>query len=279
MSRLLLIRSKNLWTINHKSVSSGITRLVTQKGIYVRPYGSAAQRVLKSQKISAFAVGRKINEDIIMLFHIFFRHGKTNIKRLVSSSSVDDMLFLWDQILSKEGAKLIRKRREFVSRLAPLAAEVHYGLSGSRERLSVKYVTQIEGNELSEITESYVRALFSSREKDLSVKYTSAGAQRDDVRLTFGQNGDDNLDIRTYGSRGQQRTVSLALKIAETRVIYDVTGDYPVLLLDDVLSELDDSRKQRLLELGGEVQIIMTSANPIISPKGKIFGVKNGVIA
>ncbi len=69
------------------------------------------------------------------------------------------------------------------------------------------------------------------------------------------------------------------MKIAETRVIYDVTGDYPVLLLDDVLSELDDSRKQRLLELGGEVQIILTSANPIISPKGKIFGVKNGVIA
>ena len=280
MSRLLLIRSKNLWTINHKSVSSGITRLVTQKGIDVGLYGFPRKSVLKSQKISAFAVGRKINEDIIMLFHIFFRHGKTNIKWLVSSPSVDDMLFVWDQILSKEGAKLIRKRREFVSRLAPLAAEVHYGLSGSRERLSVRYVTGIEGETQSEIAENYAKALLSSREKDLSLRHTSVGAQRDDVRLSLGQESEENVDVRIYGSRGQQRTAALALKIAETRVMREVTGDYPTLLLDDVLSELDEARQKRLLSLGGGVQIILTSANPVSqTDRGRIFRVESGRIS
>ncbi len=216
--------------------------------------------------------------DTLTRFNKALSQRNNLLREHFSSSSIGDMLSVWDQILSREGAKLIRKRREFITRLAPLATEVHYGLSGSREKLSVKYVTQIEGNSLTEITASYSEKLLSSREKDLSMKYTSAGAQRDDVRLTFEEGENDDVDVRTYGSRGQQRTAALALKIAETRVMYETTGDYPVLLLDDVLSELDDARKKRLLELKGGVQIIMTSANPVESVKGKILTVKNGVI-
>lgn len=197
-----------------------------------------------------------------------------------SSPSVGDMLSVWDQVLAKEGAKLIRKRREFVSRLAPLAAEVHYGLSGSRESLSVRYVTGIEGETQSEIAENYAKALLSSREKDLSLRHTSVGAQRDDVRLSLGQESEENVDVRIYGSRGQQRTAALAMKIAETRVMREVTGDYPTLLLDDVLSELDEARQKRLLSLGGGVQIILTSANPVSqTDRGRIFRVESGRIS
>lgn len=203
---------------------------------------------------------------------------RNNILRESLPAVIDDTIGIWDSVLAKEGAKLIKKRRDFVLKLAPEAAELHGRLSGNKERLIVSYITQIAGESLGELTESYTSLLTKNRGKDVSARFTTVGAQRDDVKLSFG-GAENSIDVRVYGSRGQQRTTALALKLAETQIMKEATGDTPVLLLDDVLSELDELRQGRLLSLGGELQIILTTAVLPQSLRGRTFTVSDGIIS
>lgn len=195
------------------------------------------------------------------------------LKEQHSQSEFNDMLSIWDAQLIKEGAKLVFKRKSFIDKLAPIAKHTHYALSGNKENLETEYITQVLGVSYADITDSFNKLLLSSREKDISLRYTSSGAQRDDVKLSL-----SDKDVRVYGSQGQQRTSTLSLKLAETELIYSVTGDRPVLLLDDVLSELDKGRQQRLMNFNKEMQIILTTTD--INSKdinGKFIAVKEGL--
>ena len=138
----------------------------------------------------------------------------------------------------------------------------------------MRYVSQIEGETREEMTQSFRELLKSSREKDITLKYTSVGAQRDDIRMEIG-----GIDVRAFGSQGQQRTSALSLKLAEVSVFEEMTGDKPVLLLDDVLSELDKGRQKRLLAMGGETQTIITTTylNEVNLPSEySVYNVKEG---
>lgn len=178
------------------------------------------------------------------------------LKENFKSENMESMLEIWDSQLVKEGTKLIVKRRAFVKGLAPYARDAHLKLTDGKEVLNAQYISQIEGESKEEIAESFKRLLIKSREKDMSQRFTTAGAQRDDVRLDV-----SGVDVRVYGSQGQQRTSALSLKLAEVKVFKEMTGDAPILLLDDVLSELDEGRQRRLLNYDGEMQTILTTTH------------------
>ena len=183
-----------------------------------------------------------------------------------------DTLDVWDEQLAAYGSRIIERRREFIGDLAELVAGIHEKLSGGRERLVIAYEPNCEAEDLA----SRIR---ESRDKDIRLKMTSAGPHRDDFSFV----GND-IDLRRFGSQGQQRTASLSMKLAEIELIKQETGQSPVLLLDDVFSELDKNRQRFLIESMKDVQIFVTAAGiedglMDILPKGNVYYVDNGKIS
>jgi len=197
------------------------------------------------------------------------------IKNSATIKELSETLAGWDEQLAKEGARITIKRREFCDMLSPKAAEAHKKLTKT-ENFELSYQASINGDTAEEIYEKYLKKLNESIEKDFYQRFTTFGCQRDDIKFSV-----DGIDIRSFGSQGQQRTAALALKFAELEIFKIVTGEYPILLLDDVLSELDRSRQKALLCFNDEVQIILTATkveNALIKNiPHKKFSIKNGV--
>lgn len=169
------------------------------------------------------------------------------LKETTDTAALLDMLPVWDKQLADEGALVVYKRREFVKELTVLAADAHRRLTSGTETLELKYISQISeglpaGATLPEIREKLANALTAHYERDMRFGNTFAGPHRDDVKIVV-----DGVDARTYGSCGQQRTAALSLKLAETEHLYNLSGEQPILILDDVFSELDSSRREKLL--------------------------------
>ncbi|MCM1042811.1 MAG: DNA replication/repair protein RecF [Corallococcus sp.] len=170
-------------------------------------------------------------------------------------SQAKDTLFIWDGQIAEEGAKLVMKRRAFCESLKAFAKRSHRKLSVGKEELVLEYQTQISGETFAELTDNYAKLLENSLEQDCRLGYTSVGCQRDDISIAIG-----NADVRNFGSQGQQRTAALALKLAELAIFKEQIGEYPVLLLDDVLSELDAERQKQLLSFSKFTQVLLTTA-------------------
>ena len=157
------------------------------------------------------------------------------------------LLDTWDYHLARAGAQSIRLRARYAEMLSCIAAESYLGLCGGREALSVSYGCALEsfspGMEIPDIRDAFVRELQENRQQDLRQCLTAAGPHRDDLNLLI-----DGRSARLYGSQGQQRSCVLALKLAECGILENSTGESPVVLLDDVLSELDSKRRAYLLE-------------------------------
>lgn len=201
----------------------------------------------------------------------------TLLKTARDVESLTDMLFVWNTQLAKDCAKIVARRKAFCDRLKVVAKETHYRLSGGKEDLEVRYVTQIEGMSAQECRQSAFDLFDKSIKRDFEMRYTTVGCQRDDIK--FFVNG---TDVREFGSQGQQRTVALSLKLAELTVFKEMTGDYPVLLLDDVLSELDISRQKQLLVFDQRLQIVLTATHIDDGLKKDIkyrsFSIRNGEV-
>ncbi len=178
---------------------------------------------------------------------------------LKSSNNIDslkDMLFVWDTQLALECARIVTKRQAFCNSLKDYAADAHLRVSGGKENLELTYITSITGDSIAEKQQTALNLLKANIKRDFELRYTTTGCQRDDIK--FSVNG---VDVREFGSQGQQRTSSLALKLAELSVFKQTTGDYPVLMLDDVLSELDLNRQKQLLSFNNDMQIILTATH------------------
>ncbi len=168
------------------------------------------------------------------------------LKDMFLNPDLKETLSIWDMQLASFGSKVIERRKLFVEQLAGILREIHRKLSGGKEELSVRYEPDVE------ITD-FERKLKENHEKDIRAKMTSVGPHRDDFSFLIG-----DVDIRRYGSQGQQRTAALSLKLAEIELVKKITKDTPVLLLDDVLSELDSNRQNYLLNSIGDIQTIIT---------------------
>jgi DNA replication and repair protein RecF len=164
-----------------------------------------------------------------------------------ASSAARDVLPAWNSQLALHGARLIERRRQFLSRLHVLAEEIHASLSDNRDALTLSYQPSFpidNAADESAIEGRFLEALATVDDEEAIRGVTLRGPQRDDI--SFAVNGQE---CRLFGSQGQQRTVALSLKLAERRLIEELVGEPPILLLDDVLSDLDDTRRRHLFDL------------------------------
>ncbi len=189
-------------------------------------------------------------------------------------TKVRNSISIWSDQLAEVGAKIIRQRQKFCENVSVFAGEIHGDLTGGKEKLVISYQTTAKGETEEEIAKELIQGLEKNLERDLKLGFTSVGAQRDDIKIMLG-----DIDIRTYGSQGQQRTATLAMKLSEIDVFQKVNGDKPILLLDDVLSELDGKRQSKLLKKAESLQTILTCTSAeTVRGKGNIIVVKDGKI-
>lgn len=193
------------------------------------------------------------------------------LKDMYFNPGLKETLNIWDSQLISFGSKIIERRSIFAGQLCEIINEIHSKLSGGKEKLTVKYEPDVS-------IENFEEKMKENQEKDIRSKMTSTGPHRDD--FSFIVNG---IDIRRYGSQGQQRTAALSLKLSEIELVKKVTKDTPVLLLDDVLSELDSNRQNYLLNSIGDIQTIITCTglDEFVNNRfeiNRIFEVVNGVV-
>ena len=213
-------------------------------------------------------------------FYALLKYNKVLLQRnALLKSKTEDIergLDIWDLELAKSGAFIIAKRIEFVCGLSDGVVKIHNYLTSNQERIDICYegITSVHGASLQNIEEALLERIRAGRDKDLRLRTTTIGPHRDDLRITI-----DGKDVRGFASQGQQRTVALSLKLAELELFKAVTGEMPVLLLDDVFSELDSQRQSRLVNLLSKCQSIITAVEFVAADGGaKVFRIENGAI-
>ena len=188
----------------------------------------------------------KIYWDNLSKYNKIISQRNNLLKQINVDKSLKDTLAIWDEQLITYGKKIIERREEFICELNEIVNVIHKNLSGDLEDIKILYESNVTA-------ENFAEKLFLAQDKDIILKSTSHGPHRDDI--SFEVNG---IDIRKFGSQGQQRTVALSLKLAEIELVKNKIKDNPILLLDDVLSELDRNRQNYLLNNLKDIQTIIT---------------------
>lgn len=213
----------------------------------------------------------KIYLDNLMKYNKVLNQRNKLLKDLYKHLELKETLDIWDQQLVFYGNKIISRRRQFIEELNTIIFTIHKKLSGNKEELTLLYEPNCSDT-------YFEQELLKAREKDERFGSTSVGPHRDDIAFLI-----HNIDIRKYGSQGQQRTAALSLKLSEIELVKSIIHDEPILLLDDVLSELDSNRQNQLLNSISTTQTIITCTglDEFIKNRlklNKVFHVVNGVI-
>ena len=191
---------------------------------------------------------------------------RNNLLKDPDLEMVKETIPIWDEELTKYASRIIFERNKFILTLSPKAQEKHAFLSGDLENLVINTESGYSGTE-EEIKNALKKDLKSALMKDLKLGFTTVGPHRDDLKFTL-----NGIDLKAYGSQGQQRTTALSLKLAEAEIFKERFNEYPILLLDDVLSELDKKRQKRLIEATKNIQTIFTATGVDYSVfKGKTY--------
>lgn len=197
---------------------------------------------------------------------------RNNLLKSEDLDTVYQTLPLWDKELSRYAVEIINKRRDFIEKLTPYAKFEHeYITDGGELELSLETPHYLGGGE-----EEIISLLSSRVEKDLILGYTTIGPHRDDIKIKVNEQ-----DVRVYGSQGQQRTVAISLKLAEVSLFKERFGEFPVLILDDALSELDSKRRNRLIDRLSDFQTIITLTDipkELSAKNVRIFNINDGKV-
>ena len=194
------------------------------------------------------------------------------LKDMYMNPDLKETLGVWDMQLASFGSKIIQRRKLFGEQLNEIIYGIHRKLSGDREELAVHYEPDVEAEDFEE-------KLRANQDRDIRAKMTSVGPHRDDFSFIIG-----DIDIRRFGSQGQQRTAALSLKLSEIELVKKIAKDAPILLLDDVLSELDSNRQNYLLGSIGDIQTIITCTglDEFVKHRfeiNKVYQVSEGTVA
>jgi len=216
-------------------------------------------------------------------FYALLKYNKILLQRnaLLKSKTedIESGLDIWDAQLAKVGALIIARRVEFIERLSGSATKIHDYLTSKKEQVTLGYetITTLYDESVTRVTieEMLLEQIRNARDKDLRLRTTTVGPHRDDLRIAI-----DDKDVRHFASQGQQRTVALSLKLAELEIFREATGEMPILLLDDVFSELDAERQGRLVKLLSKCQSIVTAVSftDLTIGNVKTFTIKNGAL-
>lgn len=189
------------------------------------------------------------------------------IKEYKYDPSVSIMLDVFENEIAQNGEKIVKYRKKFLEQLNCSLPEIFSGLSSGKEKISSVYVANEDGSMLLE-------NLKEKRKEDSVLGFTSVGPHRDDIDFLI-----NDISAKNYGSQGQKRSIAIALKLASLNVIYEISGEYPVCLLDDVMSELDENRQKYILNHVREWQTFITCCDPSNVKRlsgGKVFNIRNG---
>ena len=212
-----------------------------------------------------------------------------NISTPVNKKDLIDMLDTYDEKLVEYGIEIINKRKKNIEKLAELIKDIHYKISDDKEELIIDYENDVwtscanqnvdeNFKSLEEIKKIYIKKLKENHDQDIKNQYTCVGPHRDDISFKI-----DDKDIRKFGSQGQKKTAAISLKLAELQIVRENINETPVLLLDDVFSELDETRQKLLVSNLKNIQTIITCTGikknifDLLNPN-KIFQVKNNSI-
>lgn len=277
-------RQKRLDVILQKTAK----KIVRMDGIGIRRIGDVLGEVpivffspdeLKLVKDSPEERRRFMNIDISQTnkryFYLLSRYDKIldNRNKLLKSSPNKEVVLetidIWNRAIAAAGVKIAEERRKFIEQIAPFAEMANEFISNG-EKLNICY----KGVEVKD-EEDYIKKLEKTFEKDYKLGYTTFGPHRDDIDIFL-----NGVEVKSFGSQGQQRTAALSLKLAELEIIKERTGEYPILILDDVFSELDENRRRRLIKFTNRCQTFITTtdisftkdiADNIIVDEGKII--------
>ena len=174
------------------------------------------------------------------------------LKQIKEENKSQDLLDIWDEKLAEYGEIIYRYRVDYVDKIIKKINDIHSKITDQNEELTIEYVSNCENKD------NYLGLLKERRKLDIIKGFTTKGVHRDDFMIYI-----NNKEVNVYGSQGQNRTAVLSLKLAELNVIYDEIGEYPILLLDDFMSELDEKRRKNFLENIKDTQVIITGTDKI----------------
>ena len=194
------------------------------------------------------------------------------LKEEFNKEIIKQTLPIWNEQLASIGAKIIFERIKFLNNLSSYAKLAHEYLSSSSEELTLEY-QGINKPSIAEIKNEILLKLEKNIEKDISLGYTTVGPHRDDIKINL-----NGTDVKSYGSQGQKRTAALSMKLAELEIIKQETGELPILILDDVFSELDKSRRTKLINFCKKTQTIISTNDFEKNVKAKTFVIQNGSV-
>ncbi|NME95199.1 DNA replication/repair protein RecF [Clostridium cochlearium] len=204
--------------------------------------------------------------------------NERNILLKKGGDEVENIIGIYDEQLAKFGSKIIRERKKYLKKLNDVGKKIHLEITSNKEDISFMYLSPIKNKNINDekVEDLLLKEIIKNRNSDIEKRYTSVGPHRDDFLINI-----NNINTRSYGSQGQQRTATLTIKFASLEIIKDEIGEYPVLLLDDVLSELDSSRQKYILNSIKDIQTIITctgieNIKKYLNAEAKIFNVENG---
>ncbi len=201
------------------------------------------------------------------------------LKDIYKHKELKDTLPIWDDSLAITGAIILKERMEYIKELKIHAEKFHDDISSSKEKLSLEYISNagvLESDSIEVITEKLRKAYENSRRDDYHTGYTNIGPHRDDMDIKI-----NDISAKTFGSQGQQRSAVLSLKLAQAEMLFLKNGEKPVILLDDVLSELDSKRQDFLLNKVDTYQVFVTcceESNKEQLKSGKVFYINDGEV-
>ena len=189
------------------------------------------------------------------------------LKQIKLENKNKEFIEIWDEKLAEYGEKVFLYRQEFVNKLKEKITGYHKQITEDKEEIKISYISDFSEKE------KYLKYLKDNLKEDIERGYTKKGIHRDDIYVYI-----NKKLVNIYGSQGQHRTAILSLKLSELEIVYEEIGEYPVLLLDDFMSELDKKRIHNFLENIENTQVIITCTDKLKDINGKIFRVENGQV-
>ena len=191
------------------------------------------------------------------------------LRQIREENKPENMLEIWDENLAEYGEKIYIYRNEFINKIANKINNIHKNITDAKEEIKIEYLSNCDNKE------NYLKLLKERRKLDIIKGFTTKGIHRDDFVIYI-----NDKEVSTFGSQEQNRTAMLSLKLSELQVVYDEIGEYPILLLDDFMSELDEERRKNFLNNIKNTQVILTGTDKIelSGVEYSMFNVKEGKI-
>lgn len=198
---------------------------------------------------------KKSYYDALVRYNKILAQRNKLLKTQSNEDIIRQTLPIWDTQLAEVGSEIILQRYEFCSKMQDVIYDIHLNLTGGSENIYMEYVSKIKWSTLDEMKQQFLQLLQQNIQKDITLRYTTVGCHRDDINILI-----NDIEVRRFGSQGQKRTTALSLKLAEVKMFELQTGEKPILILDDVLSELDDTRQTKLMQHIRGMQAFLTCA-------------------